>query len=746
MKKLFAFLLIPLLVLVSCERNEQPAAEASISLELVKTTVSSVEFNVETENAASFFYSITLKDATSEEYTEVKAENGVSVKCSREGLEENSEYVLTAYAVNADGVKSNEETVSFKTNAGAAITIKPLSKTSESVTFSLSPLNAGSYSYAVVEASSDPETAELANRVEGGEKGEFTQDGLKQNTNYVIVAEAYNLEGESSGRVYEPVKTEIEPVVSIEEIVPASNSATAKLVFGNAVRFHYAVSEGSSDEPESSEFVSKDLTDNNVSLLLQNLEPEKEYTLYVKGENSNGYIGKSTSGKFTTLEYIKLPVEIASANITMFDADFTVSFDHDKYVKCYYVVRAEKEVGNIEEWDWQMIVDYNPRFLKVTGQDIGSTLSDCYAPSVLNVETTYMVGAVPVLTDGKLDLEAAVWHSVPLKAVTFGESTAECSLQIKGSGYDNIKFSVSNVSGTPVGYYCGCIQGSFSDNAALAEKIKPELVKKMQNTYDQDTVWRYLSPGSAYTVYIVPRDGEDKLGNISSAVYETKALDYTSQAGCQVEIASVDVKKITFNCTFLNKEVTKKILYYSQEYDEYYNESRFLERLKVDNDRYLETDGSLDFSSLMPEKEYVFGFAPVDEYGVAGDVVILRQKTNAYVFDGDANAKVEITITSLVEKPEYKGYYVKYKAVPNQYVSKYFVTVKSNSNPWLDDSRFASDCEDGVNMEYTEETEITGYDGNGEFVTENAEIWVLAYDHDGRLCKIEKTRIEETWK
>ncbi len=191
------------------------------------------------------------------------------------------------------------------------------------------------------------------------------------------------------------------------------------------------------------------------------------------------------------------------------------------------------------------------------------------------------------------------------------------------------------------------------------------------------------------------------------------------------------------------------MLYKSIEKDSWKDEETFLKMLKVNNASSVSSDGELIIEGLDAETDYVFGFCAVGKDGTLGKHYIVEASTESYVFDGNTDAKVSISINSVKpavqDNPQF-GFYVKIQAEPSQQVAEYYIQISdSSTESYLTQTDFVTNCINGSQQKYTAPAELTGFDGNGEICAPNATIWVLAIDTEGKLVPVAETKIEDTW-
>ena len=124
-----------MLSMASC-KEEDPAKEATIAIKVTATSQSSVSFELTATDAKSVSYAVAeaaqIESATYETIDEV----GTSpIAVTKDGLAENAEYVIRAYATNADGKKSTTAEETFMTTSAPSIDIEVIEVTSSEVIF-----------------------------------------------------------------------------------------------------------------------------------------------------------------------------------------------------------------------------------------------------------------------------------------------------------------------------------------------------------------------------------------------------------------------------------------------------------------------------------------------------------------------------------------------------------------------------------------------------------------------------------
>lgn len=612
----------------SCDRQEpEVLKDATLELSVKATTTESITFEITSQDAVKVYYSVT-EAGEAENYVSVDAENGAPMSFTVDGLVPETEYTIRAYAENQEGKKSETVEEKVTTTTAASLKIEILEKGSKDVKFLLKPVNAVSMKYAVASGSSDVQTVELTEAVESGEETEITVDGLTENTSYTVVAVAVNASGEESERAFATFKTEQEPVVEILSIDAEYNQAKVSIRLTNAAKYGYALVTKGSAAPEEGDYKVVEPETSETYFMLTELEQLTEYTVYVYGVNGKGYIGESVTKDFTTAEYVKAPFEIVTSDISSTGAAVDVTFNSDDYSGFYYVSGSDSNVDP-ETWDWAAKIEAGtsrPKYKQYSSDQ--HFRIETWDPSYsLKLEGVYNVGGVPIKHDGTADIEAAVWQTIQLKPVVFGESSLKLNVNSVAISVSSWKFNVTTDSEeADCFYYCN-ISGDLTSSSKeeLEEEIsKRSLTKQPIFKFGTDTIQQYMQAESIYTFLFVARDKDGKLSEVLPYKIETKPLDFEGDATCTVLQGELESKSIAFDCKL--DEGTVKVVYAYTIKNSSYQESTILKSLKVNSRTFITSDQEVEFKNLYSGYEYVFGFCPVDEDGIPGKVQLFTVK------------------------------------------------------------------------------------------------------------------------
>lgn len=728
------------MALQSC-RTEEPAKEAAIDIRILSASAQEISFALIPENAVSVSYSF-AKAGENGNFETVETSDSIAI--TRTGLEEGTEYVIRAYATNADGLDSEYAEKTAVTTENASVEIEVLSKTSSSVRFALTMVNAVSHSYAIASGDDDIESMPLQ-KAEGGDRQEHEVEGLQENTRYTIIATATNKDSEESERSYKTFRTETEPAITIEQIEADYDKATARISSGNASKAGYIVTEKGAGVPEKEEFKSISITEGSAVIIISGLEPLTSYTLHVFGISSTGYEGSVISQDFTTSEYEERPFEMTVSNISCNNADINITFDKSVYGKYYFVAASTSTIPNPDSYDFVKYIEnpgvFPPLFYIELDENSTRKLRTWDGVSDYGIELggSYYAGAIPEFTDGTLDESSLTWILIELSEPVIGESSVACNFNVTSTTLNGFSFRIEpEEEGVFDCAYVNLIEGTPSD----MEQAGMDALRTIPVYPGKDTTISWLSPGTTYTAVYVAKDKEGKLGEIRHSEITTASIDFEGDATCEVSLKEITETKAVFDCVF--GEGTQKVQYYYSE-KQYYDESDFLYSLKVNSYTYITSDGEIPFEGLNAETDYVFGFCPVDENGMPGKCIITEASTKGFVFDGNPQANVSVEILSC-KKSDIYGYTLIYELTPNEHVSKFFTMVYCDDTNYITENSFIQGCLSGSYNGYSEKTQISGYDGKGEFAGNNSYIWVFAIDTDGKFLPISKTPVEETFE
>ncbi|MDE5707785.1 MAG: hypothetical protein K2H69_06495, partial [Alistipes sp.] len=268
LKKFWLYLPIAMLFgAVGCSDDKDPvvvADPASITIDNVTTTSSSVKFTLTPENAVRYTYEVALVGETG---TAQEIANGEASTQEVNDLEADKLYFIKAVAYNTDGKPSEEARHEFRTTALASVAIQEtIEVTVSSAKVTFVPTNATSVSYTWYETANKP--AELQwTKVEGNETFTAEITELKDDTDYTVEAFAANAEGDSESQIA-TFKTLALPTLTMALNAEEVTAHSAKVTFtpANAEGFAYAYYKAE-ERPEEPVFVPVSATEETVVTL-----------------------------------------------------------------------------------------------------------------------------------------------------------------------------------------------------------------------------------------------------------------------------------------------------------------------------------------------------------------------------------------------------------------------------------------------------------------------------------------------
>lgn len=726
-QKLFALMLslsaMAMTVFTSCDKDEpEQFKPASVEIKIESTSSTGISFTLTPSDAEQAFYKcVKSSEPESGTYTETNGKEASTIQI--DNLEENTEYTISAYAVNAAGENSETVSETAVTTSLASVKIKVTSVTDSSITFTLTPVNAVNCHYAVTDPA-QAETAELTNETGSGKEGEYTIAGLEAGKRYTIAATATNASGEISARSYASSLTEETPYIEITSIETDGTSAKITIESTGCETMYYCMkNEGES----ASESDFKELK--YSTLYLYELEKDHNYSIYLYGKNRNGYKGKTVTQNFSAIEGEDKGYKVTISEITSFDASVNISWNEESYKGAYWIVDSPKNLATPEKFDWQeSIANYTAR--PVYSQGISKLSYFTIQPGEM-----YRMGIIFTDKDGNPDLSTATWKDIQLDEINFGE--AACSVEIEkiSVAYSTLVYKIKN-SGASA-YYLGYkAKASIEDVTSYAKEI---IKGTSKNTFDTEIKLQYLSQSTDYLLLVIPVDENGKYGKISELEFSTE--DIVSKGNSQMEVVNSENEytKLSFEVNF--GENTEKVYYVSFSDDSFGFDSdeAIMKKLAYSNN-FITESKTVTISYLTSNTEYNIWFASANKYGEIGSIQKFKTKTKAVEFNGTGTVSVQINeITQ-----DNNRFKTKFTMTPDQNISKYYYrTGNVFLLDALSDEQFVEQFHNGYTaMEgtYTD----SGKDGSGVYVDKNAYIIILPIDKNGNLCPLVKYFIEET--
>lgn len=214
------------------------------------------------------------------------------------------------------------------------ITISEVIPDLERITFTLTPTDADAYDYACVLTSVYQTGDYEMVRVESGTaESPITVDGLKAESDYTVVARAYNGSHRSATKTF-ATKTlavpKVSPVLKISDTKATEKSVSFKITHtGDAASYKYAVYAKGTSAPE--EFATVGAAESGAVVTVDQLTDATTYVIEAYGVIGD-LVGEHVTSEFET---VSLAVKVVISDIQATDARITTTMDENRCKKYY---------------------------------------------------------------------------------------------------------------------------------------------------------------------------------------------------------------------------------------------------------------------------------------------------------------------------------------------------------------------------------------------------------------------------
>lgn len=710
----------------SCEKTEL-VEDAAVSIEILSADSESVTFSIIQENAASVYYSVCkASEVPAPENSWIQQDLSALAGIKVGSLEENTEYVIAAYALNMEGVKSDEVSKTVTTTSLPMVSLEVVSCQTRSIKIKISTVNADSHGYAVV-LPSEIENTEIKQEY-SAKDGEYTIEGLEPNTLYSVIAQAANSAGEVSEVVLEPARTEAEAIVSVKKVETDEAFAIVYLETNkDAARYYYTLTE-KGQTPEDSDYKEEEArTSVEMSLYFYELETGKEYTFWAYAQNKKGYSGEKISYDFVVEVSDNNDYKVVVTEITPFNARLEITWDETKYSGACWTVQNSLAISDPAKFDWYTALLY--------GQAIELSSPGEYSMSdFFYIETTAEKQRSGVKFIGKDGVEdITVWRDIPLKDIEFGESECSVNLELVANAYSSVTYRVTAQSGCTEYYFGYTTDGN--DIQSYAESL---IAAYPSTNFDTEITIPSLNSETTYWLIAVPVDGNRQFGEYSVLEVTTPAPAVVTDSELKVSLVEAAYTSFTYNVEFDDNTVAA--LYYVYPEEEYTSDDEIFALLASSSYNKITVPGDMIFNStssgsLGNDKVYNIWMVPLDKYGQLGKITKVSERTRKILLDGEGTVTIKLesyneqeygaqAVISITPEAGLSGYY--FKSVDNSQIAGF-------SDEQLAEFMFSNPY---AAPEFkTESHKLTGWDGKGEYVYDGYRLLVLPVDSQDRLCK-----------
>lgn len=655
LKKFWLYLpMVMLFGAVGCSDDKEPVIEAdpaSITIDNVTTTSSSVRFTLTPEKAVRYTYEVALVGETGD-VKEIP--NGEASTQEVADLEADQLYFIKAIAYNENGTPSEEARHEFRTTALASVVIKEkIEVTVSSAKVTFVPTNAVSVSYTWYEAENKP--AEL-NWLKKESNETFTVEisELKDDTDYVVEAFATNAEGDSEPQTA-TFKTLALPTLTMALNAGELKAHSAQLTFtpANADGFAYAYYKAE-ERPEEPVFVPVTANEETV-ITLNRLAANTAYMV-----EAYAWSGDYKTEVITLEEAFTTPEATEGLEVTIFKNGKVA------YVEMY--MNPEKITG----------YHYSSQFVEVGGWQDYETPADWWKD-----EQQYAWGGINPTTKDYTMMSTSLMANKTYKFYTIEEvngkwdaSTLKEYKFTVGSGFNFSTNAAPKVTCNPALTTISC-DVACSDNSVVvlsccAPKAKIDETEGGAEAYFASTVMYVsrmidvpfvtlehtnLMPRTEYCVMTATLERDGKLTTLDVQTIKTLAVEPVEGVETTAELTSVGFTSAEFNVAVecaeeeisqLRYKFVKKAEASDDETmaDEIYGASgtltAYLSKSDEVENTYTVKVVSPSYPRLEQDTEYKVFMAPVLSGERFGEVVSYEFKTDGIGnLDGVATVEIE---------------------------------------------------------------------------------------------------------
>lgn len=593
-------------------------ASASVSLELVSKTSSSITFRIIPVNAESCSWTV-VESSSDLENVELKKEDIKEEKeITVEDLKENTSYSVVALATNASGEDSKRAYLSAKTETEPVVTIKSIVPEAKQVAITLEMTNVMKYAYAVLlKSDGEPEESDYMIVEKSASEANFMVSGLEPESEYMLYAYGLNVNGYAGAVVSQAFTTEefIEKPFSIEFSDVTSTDAQVAVQFDKELysKVHFVL--GSEKKIKIDSWNWESVIENNWSNpKFETYEDNQDFSLRNWGNTDYGldleatyYAGGVpvkldgtldleaavwTSAKLKPVAFGESSVKCTLTEVATSMNSVTYKVDSDsesaEYLYTGYVSGEITDNAAIEK-NAKTVICSKPK----TGMFGENIMQEWLSP-----EKTYTFIAVAKDTEGKLSAIAS--KVISTKSLDY-EGDATCQVTVAETGGVSMTFDCKKDEGTEkILYYF--VEKSKYDEASFLKSLKVNNYKSVPE--DGEFVIEKLYAETDYVFGFAPVDVNGVCGKcvILEAKTGSVVFDGNTEADVELQIESVTASSASTWYVKVkgipNDKVSKYyVKAYSTETDDIPSHSRFAsECLKGEVNSYTGEDEPSDWT------------------------------------------------------------------------------------------------------------------------------------------------------
>lgn len=457
-----------------------------------------------------------------------------------EGLNPETEYVLEAYATNADGDGPVAKSAPFRTEVAPTVEIGKVIASTKTAIVKFTPAAATGFKYVCYLAGQRPAEPDWTD-VPQNEATEVTIQNLTPKTEYVIEAVAYTAAGEGAP-VTQTFRTTEAPMLEAK-IAATSNTVWASFEMNRDKTSGYYYSLPIDPTDEWNEFTTSEGfladIDNNAwayTLMEENTEavmqvmPSTAYKLFAVCLGSDGKPDPATVQEYdvTTpgMDYIgqgSATMEIASVVSGSIDMDVSYTFSENCIMYVGGVLKKSDvdAAGGIQTY---INMNLSTLYPQSAAMQQGPRTFNSLSP-----ETDYYVYAIAIDGEGKF---GQLLSQVERTGAVSYDPNVTAEVTVHEQGFTSMIFDVS-LKGAETVRYSFISQKDFSTNYGSDDEAFAELFSDTADEMMFDNglfQLNYLTYNTAYYLFVLPVKQDGSFGTRAKIEFSTAKYEPTGTA------------------------------------------------------------------------------------------------------------------------------------------------------------------------------------------------------------------------
>ncbi|MEG1623064.1 MAG: fibronectin type III domain-containing protein [Alistipes sp.] len=535
-----------------------PKAMMAISAEIA-VKITSATLTLIPTNATKFYYAYYPSAKKVLNWKEVMGNEQTIVELTE--LTPNTEYLLEAYAVNADGEGDIVTSAPFKTYATPTLTITPTTVMAKAAEIKMTPANATGFGYIYYKAAESPSDPQWI-KVETTEAKTIELKKLTPNTDYVIEGYAYSAGGDGQ-MVKVPFHTAEAEALTVN-VITTSTSALVHFEMNPAkiAGYYYSNLLDPNDEYNTIKTIEDYLNDvkNNSWInpkheaseeTMMSGAPNKTFNLFVVCCDAAGEVDPTTAQKIDVVFPVSdrtgkgeatVTIGTPTAGSTDVKAELIFSEDAAMFIAGAVKKSDTEGAGSIEAYVNLNLSNYMPMAM--------SSLANPYAFNSLTPQAEYYIFAVAIDQKGRYG--RIVTASTATQKVNFDPAVTTVITPYQIS-FKSAIFSITT-TGASVVRYKNMLTTTFETD--FGGKMENALVPLYDEFADQiypDENGRFepwgLEYNLAYVLVALPVKDDGTFGTPTMVNYSTTKFAATGTATVTMTKTTVASDHTTYTLT-----------------------------------------------------------------------------------------------------------------------------------------------------------------------------------------------------